>query len=89
MNKEQDIDRIIDNLLAVTKVNPNDNLWLKIETQITRKNKVSAPTFFITATAVAALLIINVMVISIKKNANNHDKVALEMLYFKSNQLYN
>ena len=89
MEEEHFINRIFSSASEILKVTPNDALLLKIENQIIRRKMVSVRTFFLCITAVAALLILNIMVINTRFNPRINEIDDISNQIYKSNQLYN
>ena len=89
MEAEQFINQIFNSASEIIKVVPSDGLFFKIENQIILKKRVSARTILVCTTAVAALLMVNIVAISIKNKSNDNEMRAISNQIYVSNQLYN
>lgn len=89
MEKETWIENILNSTDAISHVNPPDELFTKITQKIQQHEIVSYKTFWLVAASIAALLFMNISVISTKfKSAKDSKTAYLEATINKSNQLY-
>ncbi len=88
MEKEHWIENIMNSTTGITKVVPNDDLFLKIENKITNQNKVSSKTVWLVAASIAILLMLNITVIKLKRNQKTTQEIYLEDSLNRSHQLY-
>jgi hypothetical protein len=89
MEKETWIENILNSTNGITQMAPDDDLFSKIRQGIKQQEAVSPKTFWLVAASIAALVILNVSVISTKsKPAENPTTAYLEMTVNKNNQLY-
>ena len=88
MNQEEFIEQLFNSTIGITKVNPSDDLFSKIEIRINDQKVL--PMKIILMVAASIVLLIGVNMVLISQKVNNTDK---EILVFakelnKSNQLY-
>jgi len=88
MNKETFINEILNSTNGITKVNPSDNLFSKIENQLENKKVVSLKTLWLVAASVVVLISINVILLSSKSIRNDATLSVLAKSLNKNNQLY-
>jgi len=88
MNKETFINEILNSTNGITKVNPSDNLFSKIENQLENKKVVSLKTLWLVAASVVVLISINVILLSSKSIRNDATLSVLAKSFNKNNQLY-
>lgn len=89
MEKENWIESIFNSTNGITAVNPNADLFAKIQQRIQKEARVSPKTLWLVAASVAVLIILNIKIISAKSDFKHNSTAAyLEMTVNKSNQLY-
>ena len=89
MEKDIWIENIINSTNGMTFVKPGDELFSRIQLKIQRQNKVEPKTIWLVAASIAALVALNVAVLSKKENEKeNTSTVSLMESVDKSNQLY-
>ena len=89
MEKENWIENILNSTNGITKVNPSDGLFSKIQQRIRQQETVSPRTLWLVAASIAALVVLNISVMNTKsKQAQDSTTAYLEMTVNKSNQLY-
>lgn len=88
MERDRFIDEILNSVNLVEKVNPNSNLFFKIEKRI-GTTTVSSKTIWMAAASIAVLVLINVsLIVSASKKSDADLAHTLEKTLNKNNQLY-
>lgn len=89
MEQETWIQNILNSTNGIATVEPNDNLWAKINNKIQQQNYAAPKTVWLVAASIAVLVILNITFLKTK----SQEKTATPTSYFentlnKSNQLY-
>lgn len=88
MEQEQFINDILNSTNGITKVNPSDELFSKIELRIQEKSVVPMKTLWFVAASIVILMSLNVIIIASKNKTHDTSITELEKSIHKSNQLY-
>lgn len=89
MEQENFIHDILNSTTGITKVNPDEDLFLKIEQRINEKPLVSMKTLWLVAASIIILISLNIIVLATKDTSLPKSSTAeLENSIHKSNQLY-
>lgn len=89
MEQNNWIDTILKSTDGMTSVVPNDELFSKIKNKIQQTQTVSSRTLWLVAASIAALVMVNVSIVTSKSKEKTSSTTAyLEMNVNKSNQLY-
>jgi len=87
MEREVFINKVLNSVDGITKVTPNDAIFLKIEKRID-ETTISLRTIWLVAASIVVLISFNIMLLSGKSNSNESEIASLEHSINKSNQLY-
>lgn len=88
MEKEQFINEVLNSIDGITNVEPNDDLFSKIEQRIQEKSVVPMKTIWMVAASIVVLISLNIIVLSVKSDSKQSELASLEQSINKSNQLY-
>lgn len=88
MEKEQFINEVLNSIDGITNVEPNDNLFSKIEQRIQEKSVVPMKTIWMVAASIIVLMSLNIVILTSKNKTNDTSISELEKSIHKSNQLY-
>lgn len=89
MEQETWIQNILESTTGITTVDPNANLWAKIQHKIQKQNYVAPKTVWLVAASVAILVILNITVMKTKAEEKSITPTSyFENTLNKSNQLY-
>jgi hypothetical protein len=89
MEKENWIENILNSTNGITLVAPGNDLFSRIQQKVKQQQTVPVKTLWMAAASIAALILLNVSIVSIKsKPAKDSTTAYLEMTVNKSNQLY-
>lgn len=88
MEAEKFINDILNSTNGITKVNPSDELFSKIELRIQEKSVVPMKTLWLVAASIVILMSLNVIIIASKNKTQDASISELEKSIHKSNQLY-
>ena len=88
MEAEKFINDILNSTNEITKVNPSDELFSKIELRIQEKSVVPMKTMWLVAASIVILMSLNVIIIASKNKTQDASISELEKSIHKSNQLY-
>lgn len=87
MEREDFINKVLNSTDGITKVIPNDAIFLKIEKRID-ETTISLRTIWLVAASIVILISFNIMLLNGKSNSNESEIASLEHSINKSNQLY-
>lgn len=87
MEREDFINKVLNSTDGITKVIPNDAIFLKIEKRID-ETTISLRTIWLVAASIMVLISFNIMLLNGKSNSNESEIASLEHSINKSNQLY-
>ena len=87
MEREDFINKVLNSTNGITKVIPNDAIFLKIEKRID-ETTISLRTIWLVAASIVVLISFNIMLLNGKSNSNESEIASLEHSINKSNQLY-
>jgi len=87
MEREDFINKVLSSTNGITKVIPNDAIFLKIEKRID-ETTISLRTIWLVAASIVILISFNIMLLNGKSNSNESEIASLEHSINKSNQLY-
>jgi hypothetical protein len=87
MEREDFINKVLNSTDGITKVIPNDAIFLKIEKRID-ETTISLRTIWLVAASIVVLISFNIMLLNGKFNSNESEMASLEHSINKSNQLY-
>lgn len=87
MEREDFINKVLNSTDGITKVIPNDAIFLKIEKRID-ETTISLRTIWLVAASIVVLISFNIMLLNGKFNSNESEMASLEYSINKSNQLY-
>lgn len=87
MEREDFINKVLNSTDGITKVIPNDAIFLKIEKRID-ETTISLRTIWLVAASIVVLISFNIMLLNGKSNSNESEIASLEHSINKSNQLY-
>lgn len=87
MDKELFINSILNSTNSITKVLPDESLFNRIESRIS-KNSMSKNTLWLVAASIVMLISINIILLLEKSNTIHSELTSLEHSINKSNQLY-
>ena len=87
MEREDFINKVLNSTDRITKVIPNDAVFLKIEKRID-ETTISLRTIWLVAASIVVLISFNIMLLNGKSNSNESEIASLEHSINKSNQLY-
>ncbi|MGV3696763.1 hypothetical protein [Flavobacterium sp.] len=89
MERQTWIETILNSTNGMAAVSPDDTLFLKIQQKIKHQRTVAPKTLWLVAASIAALIMLNVSIISSQSKSKTSTKTDyLEMTLNKSNQLY-
>jgi hypothetical protein len=89
MNQENFIYEILNSTNGITKVDPNDLLFSRIQRSINNKNKVSTKWIWVVAAFIVLLVSLNVALVISNSNTKISDSELLVNSIINNNQLYN
>lgn len=89
MNQENFIYEILSSTNGITKVEPNDLLFSRIQRSINNKNKVATKWIWIAAASIVLLVSLNVAFVISNSNKKISDSELLANSIINNNQLYN
>jgi len=87
MERENFINEILNSVDGIAKVTPNEVLFQKIEQRI-QETTVSPRTLWLVAASIAALIALNLLLVSGKPSSGESEMASLEHSINKNNQLY-
>lgn len=87
MERENFINEILNSVDGITKVNPNEALFQKIEQRI-QETTVSPRTLWLVAASIVILVTLNLLLIKGKPFTSESEIASMEYSINKSNQLY-
>lgn len=89
MEQENFIHDILNSTNGITKVDPSDDLFSRIEQRINEKSVVPMSTLWLVAASIVLLMSLNVFVLATKNTSSHKSSTTeLESSIHKSNQLY-
>lgn len=88
MNKEEFIEKIINNINGIQKVEPNDTLFSKIQSRIQAERPVENYVTWLVAASVAVLVTLNAGIASTSSTNINLDNEQNALVSSTNNQLY-
>jgi cell division protein FtsL len=88
MEKEQFINDILNCTNGITKVEPSDELFSKIEQRVQEKSVVPMKTLWLVAASIVVLMSLNIILLSEKSSSKQSELASIEQSINKSNQLY-
>lgn len=89
MCQENFIYKILSSANGITKVEPNDLLFSRIQRSINNKNKVSTKWIWVAAASILLLVSLNVALVISNSNTKISDSELLANSIINNNQLYN
>lgn len=89
MKHEHFINQIYTTTNHISKVMPCADLFTKIEFKINQTKTVPFRITLLTAASIAALLLLNIAIVTIRSKYTDNSITALSVQLQKSNQLYN
>lgn len=89
MERNNWITTILNSANGIKSVEPNDDLFSKIQQRIQKENNVSSKTIWLVAASIAVLMLLNLSILITKTKERKTSSTAyLENTLNKSNQLY-
>ncbi len=89
MNQENFIFEILSSTNGITKVEPNDLLFSRIQRSINNKNTIATKWIWVAAASIALLVSLNVAFVISNSNKKISDSELLANSIINNNQLYN
>lgn len=88
MEKENFIEQILNSANGIKRVEPSDDLFIKINNRIQEKQVIPMRMVSLVAASIALLITLNIILVSVKTSKTENVTTALEQSINKSNQLY-
>ncbi len=88
MEKENFIEQILNSANGITLVQPNDDLFSKINNRVQEKLVIPMRMVGLVAASIALLIALNIILLSVKTSKTENSTAILEQSISKSNQLY-
>lgn len=88
MEKENFIEQILNSANGITLVQPNDDLFAKINNRVQEKLVIPMRMVGLVAASIALLITLNIILLSVKTSKTENSTAVLEQSINKSNQLY-
>lgn len=88
MEKENFIEQILNSANGIKRVEPSDDLFIKINNRIQEKQVIPMRMVSLVAASIALLITLNIILLSVKTSKTENVTTALEQSINKSNQLY-
>ncbi len=88
MEKENFIEQILNSANGIKRVEPSDDLFIKINNRIQEKQVIPMRMVSLVAASIALLITLNIILLSVKTSKTENATAALEQSINKSNQLY-
>lgn len=87
MEQDKFIENILNSTSGITKVNPSDSLFSKINSKIEETKPVDKTTKWLVAASIAVLISLNIVFFNSKKDTNSSNELS-ELVSTTNNQLY-
>lgn len=89
MNQQDFINQVFNSIDGIEKMNPKNDLFDKIVSRIDAQKNVSSKYIWLAAASIAALLIVNITILSKQAITPQTEKNIIFAQFDKSNQIYN
>ena len=89
MNQQDFINQVFNSIDGIEKMNPKNDLFDKIVSTIDAQKNVSSKYIWLAAASIAALLIVNITILSKQATTPQPEKNIMFVQFAESNQIYN